>query len=85
MVVSFYPDEPPGAELIGAGSGWLSAAVLREFPKARIIGLDSSPKMLTTAAELLGRYGDRAELRRFLLEDASWMDGLPPVRVFLNS
>ncbi len=70
---------------IGTGAGWLSAAVLREFSKARILGLDGSSSMLRRAAELLGRYGDRAELRRFRLEEHSWIDGLPEVRVFLSS
>lgn len=70
---------------IGTGEGWLSAAVLREFSKARILGLDGSPEMLRRAAELLAPYGDRAELRRFRLEESSWTDGLPPVRVFLSS
>lgn len=38
------------------------------------------------AAERLGHYGDRAELRRFRLEEPSWMDGMPQaVRVFLSS
>ena len=78
-------DEPfLGAE-IGTGAGWLSAAVLRKFPKARIVGLDGSPEMLRTAAGLLAPYGDRAELRRFRLEKPSWTDGLPPARVFLSS
>lgn len=33
----------------------------------------------------MGRYRDRAEVRRFRLEEPSWIDGLPEVRVFLNS
>jgi tRNA (cmo5U34)-methyltransferase len=70
---------------IGAGAGWLSAAVLREFSKAKILGLDGSPQMLMKAAQLLGHYGDRAELRRFRLEEPSWADRLPTVRVFLSS
>ena len=80
--------EPLSAVEIGTGSGWLSAAVLREFPKARILGLDGSPQMLKEAAQLLGQYAERAELRRFRLEDSSWLEGLPQeeeVRVFLSS
>lgn len=79
------PDEGFLAVEIGTGTGWLSAAVLREFPKARILGLDGSPDMLETAAELLAPYGDRVGLCRFCLEDPTWTDGLPPVRVFLSS
>ena len=78
------PDEPFLAVEIGTGAGWLSAAVLREFPESRVLGLDGSPAMLR-AAERIAPYGDRAELRRFRLEEPSWTDGLPPVRVFLSS
>jgi tRNA (cmo5U34)-methyltransferase len=80
------PDEPFFGVELGTGTGWLSAAVLREFPKARMLGLDGSPEMLKKAAQLLASYGDRAELRRFRLEEPSWTDGLPQaVRVFLSS
>jgi SAM-dependent methyltransferase len=80
------PEEPFVGVEIGTGTGWLSAAVLREFPKARILGLDGSPEMLRTASERLGQYEDRAELRRFRLEEPSWTDELPQaVRIFLSS
>src|SRR5829696_1870687 len=79
------PDEPFLGVEIGTGAGWLSAAVLREFSKAKILGLDGSAEMLMKAAQLLGHYGDRAELRRLRLEEPSWADGLPTVRVFLSS
>lgn len=67
------------------GTGWLTAAVLREFPKARMTGLDGSPAMLRAAGELLAPYGDRVRLSMFRLREASWIDGLPPVRIFLSS
>jgi tRNA (cmo5U34)-methyltransferase len=80
------PDEPFLGVEIGTGAGWLSAAVLREFPKARILGLDGSPEMLETAAKLLAPYGGRAELRRFRLEEPSWTEEVPQAaRVFLSS
>jgi tRNA (cmo5U34)-methyltransferase len=79
------PDEPFLSVEIGTGTGWLSAAVLREFSKARILGLDGSPEMLKAAAGLLTPYGERVELRRFRLEEPSWTEGLPTVRVFLSS
>jgi tRNA (cmo5U34)-methyltransferase len=80
------PDEAFLAVEIGTGAGWLSAAVLREYPKARILGLDGSPQMLKKAAQVLARFGDRAELRQFNLEERSWTDGLSPgARVFLSS
>src|SRR5829696_9535000 len=78
-------DDPFTAVEIGTGAGWLSAAVLRAFPRARILGLDGSPEMLETAEEQLAPYGARAELRPFRLEEPSWVDRLPPARVFLSS
>ena len=86
-LIPAQPEEPFLAVEIGTGSGWLSAAVLREFSKARILGLDGSPAMLKSAVQLLGHYGDRAELRRFRLEEPSWTEELPQeeVRVFLSS
>ena len=39
-------DEPFLGVEIGTGTGWLSAAVLREFSNARMIGLDGSTEML---------------------------------------
>ncbi len=79
------PHEPFVGVEIGTGAGWLSAAVLREFPKARILGLDGSTEMLRTATKLLSPHGNRAELRRFRLEEPSWIKGLSTARLFLSS
>ena len=86
-LIPAQPDEPFLGVEIGTGAGWLSAALLREFSKANILGLDGSPEMLKKAAQLLGHYGERAELRRFRLEEPSWVEELPKegVRVFLSS
>ncbi len=70
---------------VGVGAGWLSAAVLHEFPEARMLGLDGSQDMLQQAAKTLNGHGERVELRRFRLEDPSWADCLPEARVFLSS
>ena len=78
-------DEPFIGVEIGTGTGWLSAAVLREFPRARMMALDGSPEMLRRTGELLAPYGERAELRPFRLEEPSWTEELPPARVFLSS
>ena len=50
-----------------------------------MVGLDGSSQMLAKAGELLAPHGERAALRTFRLEDSSWMEALPPVRVFLSS
>lgn len=65
-----------GVEL-GIGHGWLTDAILRRFPKARMIGLDGSPAMLTAAHETLAAHGDRVTLQRFDLADDTWRAALP--------
>ena len=79
-------DEPFLAVDVGCGQGWLSEAVLREFPSAKALALDGSPAMLRAASELLVPYGARADLRSFRLEDPAWISGIEaPVRCFLSS
>jgi SAM-dependent methyltransferase len=71
---------------IGCGAGWLSEAMLVQYPHARVIATDGSPAMLRHAAERLAPYGDRADLWQARLEDRDWLDRLPrPVRSFLSS
>ena len=79
-------DETFVAVDVGCGQGWLSEAVLREFPSARVLALDGSPAMLRAASELLAPYDARTELRPFRLEDPAWISGIEePVRCFLSS
>jgi tRNA (cmo5U34)-methyltransferase len=79
-------DEPFLAVDVGCGEGWLSEAVLREFPRARALALDGSPAMLRAAGELLAPFGERAEMRAFRLEDPAWISGIEgSVRCFLSS
>lgn len=88
IFLDLIPAEPKesflGVEL-GTGTGWLAAAVLQKFDKARILGLDGSPDILRTAAKTLEHHWDRIELQEFRLEDPSWLNELPSVRVFLSS
>jgi release factor glutamine methyltransferase len=74
QVFDRYPDI--GAPLkildLGTGSGCLLAALLKEYPNARGLGIDESDPALAVAARNIARHRlERAELRR-----GNWMDGL---------
>ena len=77
-------DESFLAVEIGTGSGWLSEALLRRFPAARVLGLDGSPTMLEQTELTLQPFAGRFELRRFRLEDPSWLADLRDVRCFFS-
>jgi tRNA (cmo5U34)-methyltransferase len=62
---------------IGTGQGWLTAAILKRFPAARMIGLDGSETMLRATEAALAPYPGRFELRPFRLEDEGWVEALP--------
>lgn len=80
------PDEPFAAVDVGCGRGWLSEAVLREFPSSRVLALDGSPEMLRAVERLLVAYEDRAEVRSFRLEEPGWPSRIEePVRCFVSS
>jgi tRNA (cmo5U34)-methyltransferase len=71
---------------VGCGQGWLSEAVLREFPNSRVLALDGSPEMLRAAGKLLDPYGDRVKLRPFRLEERGRISRIgEPVRCFASS
>ena len=79
-------DEPFLAVELGVGAGWLSEAILRRFPAARVLGLDGSPMMLRETENTLRPFAGRFELRRFRLEDRSWLaDVGHDVRCFVSS
>jgi tRNA (cmo5U34)-methyltransferase len=62
---------------IGTGQGWLTEAILRRFPVARMIGLDGSETMLRATEAMLASYPGRSELRAFRLEEDGWVAVLP--------
>ena len=70
---------------LGVGAGWLSEAILRRFPGARVVGLDGSPRMLAETAARLAPFAERVELRPFRLEDDAWLADLPSARAILSS
>ncbi len=79
-------DEPFLVVDIGCGSGWLGAAVLREFPTARLLALDGSEEMLRHAGEYLAEFEERVELRTFRLKDPEWIAGIEiSPRCFVSS
>jgi tRNA (cmo5U34)-methyltransferase len=61
---------------IGCGDGWLSEALLRRLPQARVIALDGSETMRRAAGERLAEFGERVQLRPFRLEEPGWLDEL---------
>jgi tRNA (cmo5U34)-methyltransferase len=62
---------------VGTGQGWLTEAILRRYPQARMIGLDGSETMLRATAATLAPYPGRFELRSFRLEEPGWVVRLP--------
>lgn len=71
---------------LGAGDGALAEAVLETFPRCHYIALDGSEAMRARMQHRLARFGDRLELRPFVLEEMAWRDELPSqVRCVLSS
>lgn len=78
-------DEAFVAVDVGSGDGWLSEAVLRRYPRARVIALDGSPAMREAARRRLAPFGARAEVRAFELDAEGWaLDLRAPVRCFVS-
>lgn len=89
IVVRHIPagiDEQFRAVDLCSGDGWLSAAILTAFPRARVLALDGSPEMLRRTAQRLAPFGGRFETGHFDLSAPGWLDTLPkPLRCFVSS
>lgn len=71
---------------MATGSGWLTEAIIRHYPKAYVIALDGSHEMLATTKKRLQPYANRLEFRPFDLFDDVWMQELPEqVTCFVSS
>lgn len=78
QVMACYPD--PGAPLkildLGTGSGCLLISLLKEYPAASGLGIDSSTQALAVAARNIARHGLQARAR---LTESSWMESVDGV------
>lgn len=77
LQLSIVAEHVPGGEGpfdvvdLGCGDGALSAAILRRWSSARVLGLDASPSMLAAALQRCAPWGDRFQVRAARLEDAA--------------
>lgn len=62
---------------LAPGAGWLSAAILEQFPNSSLLALDGSEEMLTETARALTPYPGRWQTRPFQLLDRDWRTQLP--------
>ncbi|HAH31451.1 MAG TPA: 16S rRNA (cytosine(1402)-N(4))-methyltransferase [Elusimicrobia bacterium] len=69
---------------LGCGTGNLSRNILREFPRARIIGVDGSESMLKIACSRFSKTGNISFLRRNFGK-ADWIDNLPAANAVISS
>ena len=75
-------DEPPLYVDVGTGSGCLAVSLAVEFPEARLIATDVSPRALAVAARNAARHGVAA---RIDFRHASLLDGVPGPAALLVS
>ncbi len=74
VVVALLPfgrDDAFSAIDLGAGEGSLSAAILACYPRSAVSALDGSGSMRERTQARLERFGRRAEVKPFRLEDLS--------------
>jgi SAM-dependent methyltransferase len=71
---------------IAAGAGWLSHALLEQFPRSRAVVLDGSATMLKQAEQTLAAFAGRATFEQFRLADSLWpTSDSGSVRCFVSS
>lgn len=86
QLIPARPDERFWCVDVGAGDGWLSEKILQRFSAAQVIALDGSDSMIARARDRLAKFGDRAEVRSFRLQEDYWVAGLPGgVRCFISN
>jgi tRNA (cmo5U34)-methyltransferase len=61
--IPFLPTRAFRVLELGVGTGTLAALLLEEFPQARMVGIDLSPRMIVRARAKLRPFRDRVELR----------------------
>ena len=71
---------------LACGEGLFSERVLERFPRSRVVAFDGSDTMLAQATARLARFGERAEVRPFALENPDWLAAITsPLRCAVSS
>jgi len=65
---------------LGSGPGALTARVLRRFPRAHVVAVDTDPVLLRVGVEALRRYRKRTAWVLADLRERSWASKLPARR-----
>ncbi|GAB4424140.1 MAG: hypothetical protein Kow0031_03000 [Anaerolineae bacterium] len=84
-LLPFNVDDSFRAVEIGAGEGFLSAALLSCFPKATVTTLDGSEQMRQHTGQRLARFGGRGQVLPFELAAANWRHHLHQADAVLSS
>ena len=74
--VPFNPEDSFRYINLGAGGGGLDEVLLTRFPHAEATLLDGSPVMLSTANDLLGRFGNRVTYAQGNFAHPEWRDAV---------
>lgn len=84
-LIPFAPTDPFRVVEIGAGEGWLSAALLTCFPQAAVTALDGSAEMRAAAQTRLAAFGPRAAIHPFELAADDWYAHLDNAELVVSS